>query len=106
MIANIARHAMEILSFFSLRIPSLKKVVLSRMRSCWRFSSAVASSNLLKSICMLSGDFFGSSFLISIFSPLYSKSMRLSRILYITSLINVIKIMISERNMVVPIIMG
>ena len=39
----------------SLRIPSRKKVVLSRMISCWAFSSSVAGSNLLMSSCMLRG---------------------------------------------------
>ena len=53
--------------FMSFRMPSLKNVVDSLMTSCCLFSSSVAFSNLLTSICMLSGLFFG-IVLSSIFS--------------------------------------
>ena len=43
----------------SLRIPSRKKVVLSRITSCWAFSSSVAGSNFATSSCRLKGFFFG-----------------------------------------------
>ena len=43
----------------SLRMPSRKKVVLSRMTSCWAFSSSVAGSNMAASSCRLKGRFFG-----------------------------------------------
>ena len=70
----------------SLRIPSLKKVVLSLMTSCWRFSSSVAGANisrenLLRSICVLRGFFFrlsmsfsSQSYLIRGSTSLYSRS--------------------------------
>jgi len=45
--------------FLSLRIPSLKKVALWLITSCWCFSSSVAGSNFSRLICTLSGDFLG-----------------------------------------------
>ena len=67
----------------SLRIPSLKKVVLSLMTSCWRFSSSVAGvnmsfENLERSIWVLRGFFFS----LSIVFPSHSYLMRGSTSLY------------------------
>ena len=45
--------------FMSFRIPSLKKERLSLMTSCWRFSSSLAFSNFVRSICALRICFLG-----------------------------------------------
>ena len=44
----------------SLRMPSRKKVVDSRIVSCCCFSSSVAGENLFRSICRLKRFFLGS----------------------------------------------
>ena len=85
----------------SLRMPSLKKDVLSLMTSCCRFSSSVALSNFERSIWALRICFLG----VLLGSKFQSNLMRGSTSLYKRSQIRFATTISVARKMVVAMIM-